>query len=137
MACKFKQILTVEATSAQHLIRTIRAHKYGLLEQMYIPWHRVCTIGLSSMTIDSEKQGKQRIYTTKLTFVADDFPLDHLDGLCFRVMTVQRFHYVIGDSRKPYCLIETSENFPSRMSDSSQKQYTVTWKSLLPPVLAR
>lgn len=101
---------------------------------MYIPWYQICTIGLSSMTIDSKKEGKQRIYTTKITFIADSFPLDHLDALCFHLKTVHGESFIVGDYKAPYCLVETSENFPDRMADSSQKQYSVTWESLIQPV---
>ena len=131
----FRQILKIDVTDAKHLTHTFRVPAHQISEVMYIPWYEVSTIGLSTMSIESKKEGKQRIFTVKITFVADSFPLDHLDCVCFRLMTVRRKSYLVGDARPPYCLIETTENFPGRMAESSQKQYTVTWKSLLPPVL--
>lgn len=131
----FRQILKIDVTDAKHLASVFRAATHQAQANSYVPWAEIPTIGLSSMSVESKKDGKQRIYNVKITFVADSFPLNHLDRLCFRVLTVERKLYLVGDIRPPYCLIETDENYPGRMAESSRKEYTVTWKSLLPPVL--
>ena len=72
----------------------------------------------------------ERIYTSKLSFkAAEGIPKERV---AFRITAADKSQYLIGTDEKPFPIVLSKANLPGSFSETSQTEYEVTWKGLLP-----
>lgn len=130
-----KHIKKVELIEAKHLVNSAIINNNAILLQIYRPFSKLETVGLSSVEISDKIENKVRIYTSKLTaLLPETFEVGNRK-LCFRVTTVSGEQFLIGTDKRPFPVVTFSENYPNSTSARCGSTMTVTYSNTIPMLL--
>ncbi len=103
----------------------------GVFLNMWRNFQQLDTVGLSSATSTSKVVKKNALYDIKLTSLLKEqfFVLNR--HLCYRLTTVAGEKYLLGTERAPYPITNTSDNFPSVVTEKSGTTLSVEYSNTL------
>lgn len=130
-----KHIKKVEMIEAKHLVNSTIINSSSILLQIYRPFSKLETVGLSSVETSEKIENKVRIYTYKLTaLLPETFEVGNRK-LCFRVTTISGEQFLIGTDKRPFPIVTFNENYPNSTSARCGSTMTVTYSNIIPMLL--
>ena len=125
MGTVLKNICKVEFIESRFLKNITIVPGKGVFLNMWRNFKKLDTVGLSSATSTSKVVKKNTIYNIKMTaFLEKQF-------LCYRLTTVTGEKYLLGTDRAPYPITNTSDNFPSVVTEKSGTTLTVEYSNTI------
>lgn len=95
----------------------------------------IANFDLVSCTIDDTVDNNSKTYTVNVSFKSSDKELSLGRKLAFRLTQLNGQQFLVGTKYRPYPIIKESNPFPDKPTNSYLKNFTITWKSTLPPLL--
>lgn len=131
MGTVLKNICKVEFIESRFLKNITIVPGKGVFLNMWRNFKKLDTVGLSSATSKSKVVKKNTIYNIKMTaFLEKQFLLVN-KHLCYRLTTVTGEKYLLGTDRAPYPITNTSDNFPSVVTEKSGTTLSVEYSNTI------
>lgn len=100
-----------------------------------VSFEEICINEVVGVTIEDSYENNQKVYTTTAIFqTCDKLPITKRH-LSFRLTGIDGKRYMIGTNSRPFPIIKENNPYPEKVTDSSLKTVTITWKSMLPMLL--
>lgn len=88
--------------------------------------------GLVEVSQEKTVENNEKVFTTTARFETCRRDIDALRRVAFRLTSANGRKYMLGTFSRPYALIEETTPFPGKPSDTTLKNFKVTWKGPLP-----
>lgn len=131
MATILNNIYKVEYIESRFLKDITIVPGKGVCLNVWRNFQQLDTVGLSSATSTSKVVKKNTLYDVKLTALLEKQFLVANRHLCYRLTTVTGEKYLLGTERAPYPITNTSDNFPSVVTEKSGTTLSVEYSNTL------
>ena len=131
MATILNNICKVEYIESRFLKDITVVPGKGVFLNMWRNFQQLDTVGLSSATSTSKVVKKNTLYDIKLTSLLKKQFLVVNRHLCYRLTSVTGEKLLLGTERAPYPITNTSDNFPSVVTEKSGTTLTVEYSNTL------
>ena len=84
------------------------------------------------LEISEKKEGRQRIYTAKLTLKTTDDTLSSLDRKVFYALDINDMVWILGSQTRPYPIVTKSVSLPESAQDNQLNSFQIDYSSILP-----
>lgn len=127
-----KKIEVIETQDLQNLTVIPRT---GVYLNFLRDFAELPLVNLASMEIVSKVENKSRLFTTTIKALLTE----HFDTanrkLALRVTTVDGERYLVGTEESPFPVVNTTDTFPEKESDTSGCTLSVEYTDTLGPLL--
>ena len=131
MATILNNIYKVEYIESRFLKDITIVPGKGVCLNVWRNFQQLDTVGLSSTTSTSKVVKKNTLYDVELTALLKKQFLVTNRHLCYRLTTVTGEKYLLGTERAPYPITNTSDNFPSVVTEKSGTTLSVEYSNTL------
>ena len=131
MATILNNIYKVEYIESRFLKDITIVPGKGVCLNVWRNFQQLDTVGLSSATSTSKVVKKNTLYDVELTALLKKQFLVANRHLCYRLTTVTGEKYLLGTERAPYPITNTSDNFPSVVTEKSGTTLSVEYSNTL------
>ena len=84
------------------------------------------------LEISEKKEGRQRIYTAKLTLKTTDDTLASLDRKVFYALDINDMVWILGSQTRPYPIVTKSVSLPESSQDNQLNSFQIDYSTILP-----
>ena len=84
------------------------------------------------LEISEKKEGRQRIYTAKLTLKTTDDTLSSLDRKVFYALDINDMVWILGSQTRPYPIVTKSVSLPESAQDNQLNSFQIDYTTILP-----
>lgn len=127
-------VTEVFRTRARHLRHTahLAPAQNGVVISGYVPWERVCCVGLPSLEVTDEVADGGRTYTSRLRMVLRAVPSPAAEPAVFLLTLADGSRLLLGLSFRPFPLVTLSASHPSAASERAACTLTAEWRGAFP-----
>jgi len=98
----------------------------------YMPWKKICMIGLANVEVSDKVENGIRTWTTKFTAtLSERFPISNVPQ-AFRLTDVQGNSWLVGLGERPFPIVNQTSTHSSEISSKTACILTVSWTSICP-----